>query len=521
MMGIARRDRWARVSITIACSLIFWACSAGEAPPSAVDCPDGVAAADGASAGSDGGSGADHDGAIQDGANQDGGAPAKRSATDRLFEPNAPLRTVNLDLKPQDWTWLQAHAAEETYVPCTVTADVSGQGEPAKVQTKPAFMRFKGSYGSLFSCFEKSGPKAGQQTCKKLSIKVSFNREQKKGRMFGVRKLILNACNRDATCLRERLAYSLFRRAGIEAPRAVHVLVRVNGGPASLYTLVENIDKEFLEDHFNDPEGNLYKEAWPAEATPLRVAQWKNAQETNEKAGDVSRLISFAKALSAWAESAAGQPGAELSGDVDAKRAAFAKVVDPWIDRAQMARYFAVDQLTNNWDGIWKFYCGKPGAGQPSDCNNHNFFLYDDPSSGRFVVVPWDLDHTFNQPNTDMARDWWLQGAEACALQQSNPLVATRRPQCDPLLRGLMRFGWKDYVAHVDAWTAAGGVFDQAHLQAELDTYRAQIYAAMAADPLGPGLVPWLSATAQLRETLPAQVKEARALLTWKPPAQP
>ena len=446
------------------------------------DCPVDIAA--------DGSAGVD--GTVDQGA-ADGAGTKPPSLTDQLFDTQAPLRTFDLTVADKDWQWLQAHALEETYVPATIAS--------AGVDSVAGAVRYKGAYGSLVSCFDKQG----NRTCKKLSLKVSFNETDKKGRMFGVRKLILNACNRDASCLRERLAYTLFAEAGLPAPRVVHVLVRINGGAPSVYVLVEAIDKEFIEDHFDgdEPEqttGNLYKEAWPAGEN---TKAWTSALKTNESKADVSRMLAFSKAVSA-----ASAPTLVA--------AVFKKAVDPWIDREAMTRYFVIDQLTHNWDGIWKFYCASE-----TSCRNHNYYVYDDPGSGKFVVLPWDLDHTFNQPNTDMGRSWWQDGPQTCDLDHSNPLIATRAPQCDPLLAGLMRLGWPSYVSQLDTWTAAGGLLSQARLQQRLDGWRAQIYAAITADPLGPGLVVWLSATAQLRQILTVQVAEARALLLWKAPKQP
>ena len=355
-------------------------------------------------------------------------------------------------------------------------------------------MRYKGGYGSLFSCFDKSG----KRTCDKLSLKVSFNESDKKGRFHGVRKLVFNSCNRDPTCLRERVSYALFRAAGVVAPRAVHARLRVNGEPLGLFLLVEAIDKEFVQDHFAWQQGNLYKEVWPDRVTPQHYI---DALKTNDKPApgtqpDVSRMVAFAKALQSAADA-----------DFDA-------LVDAWLDRPVMTRYLVVDQVINNWDGIWKFYCASA-----SQCRNHNYYVYDDKGgSGRIVVVPWDLDHTFNVPNADMARSWWQDGPDVCEIKHDNPLIGTRAPQCDPLLRGLMRQGWKAFLAQVDALTSDGGALGIKAQHAQLDRYRAAISADVATDPHGPGLVAWNKATAVLRAVMTEQHGHARELLQWKGP---
>jgi spore coat protein CotH len=304
--------------------------------------------------------------------------------------------------------------------------------------------------------------------------------------MFGVRKLVLNSCTRDSTYLHERLAYHLFRAVGLVASRAVHASVRVNGGPPSLYLLVENIDKEYLEDHFEDPSGNLMKEVWPQHLVP---EPYVKALRTNQDVPDVDRMVSLAELLL----------GVE---DDD-----FDLALAPWIDLEGMARYLVVDQLVHNWDGIWKFYC----SGEY--CQNHNYFLYDDPTSGQVQVLPWDLDHTFNYPNSDMQRSWWDDGPDACVIQQANAFVGTRAPQCDPLMRGLGVLGWDRYLAALATLTAPGAALSPEAQLALLDGWRAQILPLVEADPLGPSLDQWRRDVAQLRQIIRTQHGEAMTLL--------
>lgn len=166
-----------------------------------------------------------------------------KAAAEELFDDMAPVRDFRLDIAPEDWEWLKTHAVAEEYRP----AMLSFEGGPPL----PCHARFKGAYGSLVSCFAPDG----RRLCDKLSMKVSFNEEDPGGRFMGQRKLVFNSCIRDPSCLRERLAFALFRAAGVPAPRAVHVTLSVNGEPAGLFLLVEHVDHEFLERRFDDPGG--------------------------------------------------------------------------------------------------------------------------------------------------------------------------------------------------------------------------------------------------------------------------
>lgn len=402
----------------------------------------------------------------------DGGAPdaaPERSKTERLFDDTAPPRLFRITVAPQDLAFLDEDPRREQWVPAAIDLD----GE----RFERAALRYKGAYGSLFACVDDQG----NRTCPKLSLKVSFNEYTGGGRFMGVRKLVFNSSLRDRSYLRERMAYALFRAAGITASRVVHARVSINDGPESLFVMVENVDKEWVEDRFERDDGNLYKQVWPQHTEP---EPYVRALRTNEDRADVSRMVELARLLRTL----------ELE--------TFNAAVDPWIDRDVMARYFVVDQVTQNWDGIWKFYCGRHG------CGNHNFYIYDDPGSGRVVVVPWDLDFTFGSPNADLARSWWVDDPEAC----ESP-GGTRPPQCDPLLRGLMRANWALYEQHLRALTRPGAPLSEGEMLARLDRYRAAILPYVDGDPQGPDGPAWSAEVGKLRQVIRAGAAETLRFL--------
>jgi hypothetical protein len=196
----------------------------------------------------------------------------------------------------------------------------------------------------------------------------------------------------------------------------------------------------------------------------------------------------------------------------------FNAAIDAWIDRDAMLRYLAVDLFANDWDGITRFYCGAQATGR-SECGNHNFFLYDDPAAGRFVVIPWDQDNSFSAPEADLGRSWWDTGEDACKVRVASEWMGILPAQCDLLLRGLMLDNWDGWVARLGAWSAEGALLHPASVQARLDRYRAQILDDVARDATGPSLPEWRKAASRLREIVAAQALEVRSLLAWTPPA--
>ena len=390
------------------------------------------------------------------------------TATERLFDDHAAPRLFQITIAPGDLAYLDDDPRREEYVPATVELE----GE----RFERAGIRYKGAYGSLFACFDE------QDTliCDKLSLKVSFNKFVDGGRFMGVRKLVFNSAQRDPSYLHERLAYALFRAAGVPASRVVHARVSINGGPESLFVLVESVDDEWIEDRFEDDGGNLYKEVWPQH---VQAAPYLSALRTNERTGDVSRMVQFAQALALADE-----------GDLE-------PAIATWMDSDELLRHFVVDQVVQNWDGIWKFYCWG------ESCGNHNFYIYDDPGAGLLRVIPWDLDFTFNRPNYDLGRSWL---DPAPCLPPPNTRSWERLPQCDPILRGLMRSSWERYRQTYRTLVAAGGPLSESAILELLDRYRAMIGPHVAADPAGPSMRRWREEVARLRQVIRETARASR-----------
>src|SRR5690606_25470584 len=145
--------------------------------------------------------------------------------------------------------------------------------------------------------------------------------------------------------------------------------VYVNDVLEGLFIAVEAVDGRYTKAHFpaGGGDGNLYKEIWPSPL--LDPSALLDSLRTNEEAGDVSAFEQFADAVA-------------LS-----TSATFTEAMSPWVDLEQLLRYVAVDRAIKNWDGIMAFY---------SPSRPHNFYWYHDAQgSGRFTLIPWDMDNTF------------------------------------------------------------------------------------------------------------------------------
>lgn len=240
----------------------------------------------------------------------------------------------------------------------------------------------------------------------KKSFKVSFN-EFQPGRSYqGVRKLNLRGSHNDPTMAREKLFYEIWKKAGMPERRAAFANLYINGEYRGIYTNIEEIDKIWLERAYGNDEGNLYKCTWPADLAYLGENEWTYKDimnnptsraydlTTNELDDDYSRLIALMRTLN--------EP-------VDA---AFPAKIEALLNVETVLKAFALDIATGNWDDY--FY------------NKNNYYLYDNPATGRFEFITFDTDNTLGVDWLN--RDWAKR--DALAWQRTNEM----RPLATKLL---------------------------------------------------------------------------------------
>jgi hypothetical protein len=93
----------------------------------------------------------------------------------------------------------------------------------------------------------------------KKPIKLEFNEYVSGKKYDGMKTLNLNNNTLDPTMLREKLALDFLNKKGLAAPRCTYARVSYNGQYVGLYKLVEQVDKIFLDTHFGNKGGNLFK----------------------------------------------------------------------------------------------------------------------------------------------------------------------------------------------------------------------------------------------------------------------
>jgi hypothetical protein len=207
----------------------------------------------------------------------------------------------------------------------------------------------------------------------KRPFRIAFDRHIEGQTFCGLRRISLNNHVMDPTTARENLSFAIYRAAGVPAPRTAYVelTLTVPGKHENqllgLYTLIEAIDKRFLEERFGSGKGMLLK---PERIGPLDYlgdnwSAWEPRYRPKTKASEKARrrLMDLAWLVQQSSDSRFYQ---EIAQQID---------VDAFL------RYLAASVVLSSLDSFM-------GLG-------HNYYLYLDPKTDRFVFMPWDLDHSF------------------------------------------------------------------------------------------------------------------------------
>jgi putative membrane-bound dehydrogenase-like protein len=203
----------------------------------------------------------------------------------------------------------------------------------------------------------------------KRPLKIDFSKFGAQ-QFHGLTSLHLHAMPLDPAKGREALAYSVFRAAGVSAPRTAfaEVTLSVPGKYdkeyLGLYTVVEDVDQRFLADRFGTDKGLLMRPFQVRSVEHLGDdwgrywAQYRPQSEpTKEQA---QRVIAFARLV-------------HRAGDAE-----FRKQIDSYLDVDLFLRFLAANALTANLESAVAL--------------GHNYHLYLHPTTDKFVFIPGDLE---------------------------------------------------------------------------------------------------------------------------------
>ena len=243
-----------------------------------------------------------------------------------------------------------------------VRADMRIDDGERKTEFKDVGLRYKGNLS--FSSSSAAAPLFA-------NFKLKLDVHGTKGTWDGEKTFNLHAGVVDTSKMRDAIAFAIFRAAGVPAPRTAYVELTFTvpgvyqDAPAGLFTLIEDVNKKFLERVLPPGTGLLMKPEGMRGGVQSMGDTWASYMPTFRPDREATpheqqRVMEFARLVS--------QPDVAL----------FRSKIGTYLDVDQFLRFIAVNALIVNTDSYLS--------------GGHNFYLYLDPKDDKFRFIPWDQD---------------------------------------------------------------------------------------------------------------------------------
>lgn len=227
----------------------------------------------------------------------------------------------------------------------------------------------------------------------KKPIKLELNEYVSGKKYDGLKTLNLNNNMLDPTMMREKLALDFLNKKGLAAPRCTYARVSYNGQYVGLYKLVEAIDKTFLNTHFSNNGGNLFK------GDPMGTLNWIDSNpasyypfyelHTNEIANNWSDLVNFIDNIN-------NTPPPD-----------FYDTLETNLNTTTFIQQWAARNLFADLDA----YFHAP----------HNYYVYHNTVTNKFEWATWDVSVSFG-----FYPMWYGDSTEKVSVLFANSILAQR-----------------------------------------------------------------------------------------------
>jgi hypothetical protein len=272
--------------------------------------------------------------------------PPAGSDPSRFVFDESELNDFHLTLAPADWESILQDTMGDTYRTATLRwKDVTLS--PVGVRPSGSSSRYPGN--------------------PKMSLRFDFDVFVSGRKFMGLKSLKLDGL-RETTMMRDSLSYWVFRAFLPATPRTAYCRLFVNGEYRGAYMAEERVTGDLVRNRYGGEDGNLYRlrvdrpEAFAyrgADPSLYLPEPWE--PETNERNGDHSAIPRFLDILN--------HRPSELGSVCDLEN---------------LTHYLALEAVVISRDGLLR------NAGPP-----HNVQVYHRPATGRFELIPWDLDQSW------------------------------------------------------------------------------------------------------------------------------
>ena len=347
-----------------------------------------------------------------------------------VFESDT-IESIYIDIASADWQNIINNAVDKEYHTASVTYK--------NVTLENVAFRTKGN-STLTQVANYSSGQAGYT---RFSFKVDTNEYVSGQKLLNMKKLNFNNNLNDPSYMRETISYEVMRNLGVPAPRTSFVKLYINNELHGLYTMVEAVDGEFLEQNFDNSDGDLYKPdnsdgglvgndlVWIDNAYTSYTAIEK---KSNEDITDNTALMTFLEGINSGSDASS-----IMNSDV-------------------MLRYLAASTAMSNLDS----YQGSLA---------HNYYLYEE--GGQFSIIPWDFNESFGT---------FSRGCDVRTLYIDEPTESalSERPLIETLLASNTNVSiYHDYLSEL----INGGDLDPQAIETKIDSIESLISTAVSEDP--------------------------------------
>ena len=277
---------------------------------------------------------------------------AHAQTSDDLFDSQT-LQEVRLFINSKDLRDLRERYAENIYYP----ADLQWRN----IRVRNVSVRVRG---------------VASRSATKPALRVDFDRYVTGQTFLGLHSLVLRNNLRDPALIRDRTSMAFIARMGQPAPRESFTRLYINNVYHGLYSLVEEVNAEFLMRTLGESAGYLFDYKWSgpfyAEYPGDNLEPYKRLFEprTHELEAD-STLYSPIRDLFR-----------EVNHDVDS---VWRDRVSQYIDLSQLVTHVAIETFLADIDG----FLGTTGMA--------NFYLYRPADQTVHRLLAWDRDTTFQE----------------------------------------------------------------------------------------------------------------------------
>ena len=306
-----------------------------------------------------------------------------------IFDP-ARIHEIHIQVSEQGWKTMQPSAYSflgQLFSPSPQTRPTTGPGRYVEGQ------RIKPNLSSLEYAWVKATVTLDGQTLRDVGLrmkgnssytsaertlhvplKIDFNRFVAGQHYLGLSTLNLHNNAFDKSQMREHLAYQIFREAGQAASRTSYARVfltipgKYDHKDIGLYSIVEEVDKDFLRSRFPSNKGLLMKPETISFGLRDMGDDWNDYKRQYKPQWDATprqarRVIEFV----------------QLFEKADDK--VFRERVESYLNVDQFLRHLALHVISSNLDSIL--------------CVGHNYYLYLNPTDDKFYFIPWDMNLAF------------------------------------------------------------------------------------------------------------------------------